>query len=564
MARLIPSDFDFSTVVHSEQRSARVFLEHLDDSWYVIPRVPVLDEQTDSEIDIVLLSHDQGMFIVEVKGGLITVADGRWKSYDRIMSRSPSEQALKAKHALLRRLKKDKVDLDGVFAQHIVVFPDNADFPDTGGDPGTPRDIIFTQFELGSPETALRNLYRPNKVASAETIAGVLRSLKPSIGEIEVNGGHVTGATQRISRASVDELKLLFDLDENRRIILRGGAGTGKTFLAHHWAKRALERGDKTLFVCFNRALGQDLYEKLKDFAEEPGVVGSLHVGSFHALANALLGDRRLEVPPGADQQFWDNAHADALIAHRDTIGHRFDTIIIDEGQDFPEKWLGAIEDFLKDKEQSRLYVMLDEEQDLFNGKPGLPKNATLFRLRHNIRSTRHIADLAEGLGGASPSTSAPIGPGVDIHVVSGAKERRKAIAKSLTTINKKLGIPLSQILILVPHNKDIVELTSQKIGEFTIKSWNERDEESVTCATIHGTKGLERLAVIVASLDDEVDDNVIYVGITRASVYLALVGTKQFIEVATNPGIQAVDGESASQLTADPSDDVANVEGIA
>lgn len=564
VARLIPSDFDLSGQEPSERRVAEAFLAGLDDSWYVIPKVPVLDGHQDSEIDIVLLSHDQGMFVVEVKGGFITIKNGTWYSYDRPMKRSPTEQVIAAKHALIRVLGKRRGLLDGVFVQHIVAFPDNADFPLEGGGPDTPRRIVFTKFELQSPEKPLRDLYRPNKVATAETIAAVLHALKPDIGEIEVNGGYVTGATQRISRASVNELKLLFDLDENRRIILRGGAGTGKTFLAHHWAQRALARKERTLVVCFNRALGQELNGRLTKVADKIDASDLLQVGSFHAIANVLLGDHKPEVPPGADQDFWANAHADALIAHRDGIAQRFDTIIIDEGQDFTEKWFTALEGLLEDPDSGRVYVTLDEEQDLFIDKPGLPRNATVFRLRNNVRSTRHIADLAVGLGGAASSERAPIGPKVDVHVAGGAKERRKRLIEALSKARDELNIPLSQILILVPHNKDIEALVDEPVGDFTIRRWVERDDDSVACATIHGTKGLERLAVIVMSSDDEVDRNVIYVGVTRASVYLALIGTAAFIESAKSPRHPDPLGGSSSQLTADSSDDVRDVEGVA
>lgn len=560
MARLFPPDFDFTTVEHSERRVAEFFVKGLDDSWYVIPQIPILSKGKDFEIDLILLSHDHGMFIVEVKGGRITVENGKWKTWDHILKKSPTEQAVKAKHALLGELQKMKLQLDGVFVQHIVAFPDIIDFPASGADPATPRSIVFTEQELRNPVEHLRPLFQANKMASDETVLSILRALKPTVPEIEVNGGYVAGATQRISQTSVDELRLLFGLDDNIRIVIRGGAGTGKTYLAHHWAKRSLRRGEKTLVVCFNRALGQDIYDNLVDFSHETQTSHLLHAGSFHAIANALLGDKRPQVPETPESDFWHEAHAQALITHRDAIEHRFDTIIIDEGQDFRSSWFAALEGLLVDKDNSRFYVAHDNEQDLFVEGSSMPRQATFFRLRENVRSTRRIAKLGKRLGGALPGKMAPIGPEVDIHVVGAAKERRKKIGEVLTKITEELHIPLSQILILVPHRDDIEELTSSPIKDFVIKRWNDRDEESVVCATIHGTKGLERLAVIVASLDGEVEQNVIYVGITRASVYLALIGTQQFIDKATSAAIQPEQDELASELTADSTNHVRDI----
>ena len=560
---MFPADFDLSSVQHSERRVIEAFVKELDDAWYVIPSIPIVMNHKDAEIDLVLLSHDQGMYVVEVKGGIITVTDGQWKSYDRKI-KNPAEQASKAKYALLNRLRAMKVTLDGVFVQHIVAFPDIVDFPAAGAGPDTPREIVFTGAELSSPAPYLARLRKDNAVASDQTIASVLNALKPNITDIQVTGGFITGATQRISKASVDELRLLFDLDENKRIILRGSAGTGKTFLAHHWARRALLRGDRTLLMCFNRALGNDLYEGLVNFAAEHDASDRLRVGSYHATMNALLGDFKPVVPDNADKEFWDNAHADALLANHQSIDIAFDTIIIDEGQDFRENWFTALESLLSDRLTSRFYVTLDEDQDLFASPAGLPENATLFRLHHNVRSTRQIAEFGQRLGGAAIRSTSPLGLGVQTHVVRGARERKKKVGDALRTIVNELHIPLSQILVLAPHNDDVADLTKEPIDGFTLVPWNQRSEESVACATIHSTKGLERLAVILTSLDDDVDRKVAYVGLTRASVFMSIIGTEKFLATATNADLARESSRSASELTADPTDHIRDVERIA
>ena len=563
MARLFPPDFNLGDLEMSEQRVAQSFIDGLDDSWYVVPSIPILINRQDAEIDLILLSQDHGMFVVEVKGGLITVEDGKWMRYGERLKKSPTEQVTKAKHALVASFRKRGIDLSDVFIQHIVAFPDNVDFPASGAGLDAPRDIVFAKPELLSPALSLKKLPPHNRLISNNVVLEILRALKPTVEKIEVEGGYITGATQRINRASVNELKLLFGLDENRRVILRGGAGTGKTFLGINWAKRALRRGERTLLVCFNRALGQDLYRSLIEFAEETNTTHLLRVGSYHAIMNAILGDLRPDVPRSAPQDFWTKAHADRLLENLDKIEDRFDTIIIDEGQDFHESWFGALEAILTNTQENRLFVSLDEEQDLFVERPGLPQNATLFRLHNNVRSTSEIAKLGQKLGGAKVPHGMPVGLNVDTHVVGGAKERKKKIGVALAKIVNELNIPLSQILILVPHNSDIEELTSAPINDFVLKKFDERDEESVACATIHSTKGLERLAVVVASMDDEVPDNVIYVALTRASVYLSIIGTQAFVDVAT--GKREVDQsmDSASPLTADPSDDICDVERV-
>ena len=529
MANLFPANFDLSELEDAEREVAEAFLTQLDDSWYVVPSIPIVYQGNDYEIDIALVSHDHGLYLVEVKGGVITKSGDKWKSYSTII-KNPFEQITKAKHGLLKRLKQNKVSLEGVFVQHLVAFPHIGSFPDEGGGPEAPREIVLTSVELQWPEKVLAHLRQSANVISPERVAALLKALKPDITNIDVHGQFVTGASQRIDRASINELRLLFELDENKRIYLRGRAGTGKTFLAHHWTKRALRRGERTLLVCFNRALGSELQQSFDEFVSTLEPSPLFRAGSFHALANALLGEHSLAVPTPTPERFWDEAHAKALLENLHNIEERFDTIIIDEGQDFEPLWYEALQSLLADKEKGRFYVTFDEEQAIFAAPPDIPKNAVLFRLHHNVRSTRNIGVVAKQLGGAAVHKHSPPGPKVDVFAVGGKKERSKKIIQSLKKITEELEIPLSQILVLVPHNQDIAELTAEPLGEFTLAPWHKRDEDTVTCATIHGTKGLERLAVIVASMDDDVDPQVTYVGLTRASVYLSVIGSEKFI----------------------------------
>ena len=56
VARLLPDDFELGALEPSEQRVCRALLAGLDDSWLVVPQVPVVADGQDGEIDIVLVS----------------------------------------------------------------------------------------------------------------------------------------------------------------------------------------------------------------------------------------------------------------------------------------------------------------------------------------------------------------------------------------------------------------------------------------------------------------------------------------------------------------------------
>ena len=73
MAILIPEDFDLDQLPDSERSTLKDLLEHLDDSWYLVPSVPVVVESKDYEIDIIAGQTTGGVVLIEVKGGTIEV-----------------------------------------------------------------------------------------------------------------------------------------------------------------------------------------------------------------------------------------------------------------------------------------------------------------------------------------------------------------------------------------------------------------------------------------------------------------------------------------------------------
>ena len=86
MAILLPADIDLTRLPYSEQRVCASLLAGLDDSWFVIPSVPIVDDGQDGEIDVVLVSAEAGVFVVEVKGGQIRVENNRWYQNGHVMT----------------------------------------------------------------------------------------------------------------------------------------------------------------------------------------------------------------------------------------------------------------------------------------------------------------------------------------------------------------------------------------------------------------------------------------------------------------------------------------------
>jgi hypothetical protein len=537
MAQLFPTNFDVSQLEPSEQRVIAAFMEQLEESWIVVPHIPITVDHQDREIDIALVSPDRGIVLMEVKGGLITITDGQWKTNNNKI-KNPAQQVMKAKHQLIKRLRGIKVNLEGIFITHAVAFPDIVDFPAEGAGPDCPRNIVFTKTDLLRSDLALNHFLQEHGPVPQDRINAVLRALRPDITDLQVDGRYITGTSQRISKVSYDRLGPTIGLDENLRIFVRGAAGTGKTFLASRWASRAIRRGERTLFVCYNRYLGEEVARRMNATADEQENLPMLRVGSFHSVANAILGTFSPVVPSGVSKEesqfFWDTAHAKALLENKQYISERYDTIIIDEGQDFKASWVEALEGFLDDPETGRLYVTADEKQTIYADDWVAPKGFTTMTLTKNIRNTRRISSLVQHLGGVEAMDTSPAGPEVTVQRVGGIKEVRKAIAKAIDAAVDQMGIPYSQIVVLVPHRNDREELLTQPIGDVRLCRWSERDEDTIVCETIHSTKGLERSAVILVNMDENPDPTLTYVGASRAVAFLAVVGTQALVDLVS------------------------------
>ena len=529
MAQLFPENFNLATLPYSEQRAVTALLEGLDDTWIVLPNVPITLDGTDSEIDCVLVSIDHGVFVAETKGGGVKITEGVWQSNGKDI-RDPSTQVAKAKHSLIRRLKKMNVDLTGIFIQQVVLLPDIIDFPDIGAGPSCPREIVFTKTDLSNPEPNFAALRRDNQPLSTDSVVSFLRALRPDVTEIEVSGHYFAGVSQRLERSTQSNLSTLLPLDENRFLYVTGSAGTGKTYLATSWAQRALDRGERTLVVCYNRFLGSEIHQTLNTYVEKNDIDTAFHAGSFHAVAKAILGPVAPEVPEDASQEWWDTAYAQAIIdnsAHLDAV---FDTVILDEGQDFFPLWITALQTLQSMSEPGRFFVTSDHQQAIY-ATPWVPSSEfARVPLQKNLRNSRTIAELVQAFGGVATPPFVPQGPHIEVVRVGGLKERRKAVNAAIKRVNESLRIPLAQILVLAPHRSDVDELTQESTGDYTLATWLERTEDTVVCGTIHGTKGLERAAVIVTCMDETLDPALFYIAASRAVTSLTIIGHDSFL----------------------------------
>ena len=82
-----------------------------------------------------------------------------------------------------------------------------------------------------------------------------------------------------------EQREAIDQLDGQRKVLIQGRAGTGKTILALEFARRKLEEDKSVLYLCYNRPLTEEI--KLKTRGTK------IDVFNFHGLCRYFTSKKR-------------------------------------------------------------------------------------------------------------------------------------------------------------------------------------------------------------------------------------------------------------------------------
>src|SRR5206468_5680718 len=126
------------------------------------------------------------------------------------------------------------------------------------------------------------------------------------------------------------------------RLLVEGGAGSGKTLLAREAALRLNSAGRRVLLLTFTEALARWLGE----CTSAPG----LEVAPIRRFALTLLGRAGLEASPPSDSSGWDEISMRAAAEALPRLDAQCDAVVVDEAQDMaPGDWV-LIEELARGK----------------------------------------------------------------------------------------------------------------------------------------------------------------------------------------------------------------------
>jgi len=526
MATVLPENFDTDSLNPSEQKVLKALAENLPEDWVLIPHVLITVGRQDREIDVLAVSQSAGGVVIEVKGGSIELRDGQWLQGGHPI-KNPAEQAMQAKHVLVKRLERINVDHRGFYIDHAVCFPDLQVVPENGFGMDCPREIVIGASELTWPLEVLGPIVASEDVIVDPTIRKrILQAVCPSIDPMRAYGDFFARASRDIGSNSDDLLMIAKRADVNQRLLIRGGAGSGKTAVVRSWSKRAVERGESVLTVCFNKPVSESLV---------PRHIGDrLMSGTFHDVLVRLLAPIGFEVPESPTPEFWKEGLAHEFLRRRHEVDAGFDTVIVDEAQDFSPLWIEVLFSLLDQNGAGRVLMAADTTQNIYNQEFEVPPGFALLELPLNLRNSRKIASIVSGWGGGMPYSGNPVGFPPRFLKADGVKVVRKKLRDEISMLVDKYGVAPSAITVLTTRSElrdrlireDVERLDNEE--PFDLVPWEERAEDKIVCQTVHRAKGLESAAVILVSLDEEIDERLLYVGASRAKLWLTVVGTEE------------------------------------
>lgn len=464
--------------------------------------------------DLLLIEQKSG-FLDETPDGLVKQYPGKSKSVPIQISRMVS--ALRGKLA-------NRGDIPCVITDALLYCPDyTVRYPESAG--LAPERIVDANRRNQLCQVIQKLLPLREETAATAKVHRFLRDLIQLDTDVSALMGRARSMVTRISGGLAQWARQLDFAPYRLRVT--GTAGSGKTQLALAEYRATLEAGKRPLYVCYNRPLA--------DHFSRIAPAGGL-VCTFHQLCDQRV--RHVgEIPDFTQPEAFDKLFKGAMEL---PIGNPFvfDTVIIDEGQDFSEKWRDFV--LRHARPDARLLWLEDPMQNLY-GRPTLPLPGWVtLHARTNYRSPRPIVQMLQALlpGDLDIEAASPfVAEEIEFLTYSDTAGLFQSVKEAIRQCYSA-GFKKQDVAIISYHGRSESHLaTLDRLGSTTLQHFTgDYDllghpvftEGDVLMDSVYRFKGQAAPAIIFSEIDFEVlDDKAIrklFVGSTRSMMKLVLV----------------------------------------
>jgi len=475
------------------------------------------------EIDFVIVNRAGQLLIIEQKSGLLTETEEGLAKVQGNTHRLVQAQMARTVDGLSAKLSRS-LNHQAVTIEYLLYCPDH---------------IVRHPLTAGiSPERIVDGSRRAHLVPMIEALLGpgepaaiaprVHRFLQDII-QLETDVSALLGeARTLVTRVAGGLAHWARQLDMTPyRLRVTGTAGSGKTQLALAEYRDAIEAGKRPLYVCYNRPLA--------DHFARIAPAGGL-VCTFHMLCDMALQDAGHTTDfgrPGAFDKLIVDA-ADAPVS--DAMS--FDTVIVDEGQDFAPAWRDLV--LRHGKPGARLLWLEDPMQNLYGHPPAELPGWVRLRAKSNYRSPRPVVRWLQPLLPADLriEAAAPIAAS-DVELITYSDEASLLLAvKDAVRRCYAVGFREHDVAVLSYRGREQSRLLHlDRLGPHALRSFTGEYDllgqpmytpGTVLVESVYRFKGQSAAAVVFAEIDFETLDErtvrKLFVGATRATMKLVLV----------------------------------------
>ncbi len=519
MAKFIPSIPDPDTDNH--EMEVRNEFKKLSDDWTIIHRQRVVKGRSEKEIDFVVLNPAYGWICFEVKGGSISRTENIWKQ-NSMEIEDPIKKLQKAR-STMQKILTEKGHPLAPFQSWGLIFPTmNSVNINFGAD--LPHERVLFGDRLPYAEEifiALLKEFKNIPLFNNSDIEKFIEIIAPNFDLTPTLRDKFKRENKVFIKLTEEQKNILDSFEEQRKVLIQGRAGTGKTILALEVARRRIEENKKVLYLCYNRPLSDEIQNVASD---------GIDVFNFHELCRYFVNKSggSWKVPSFEQNKFFDITAPNMLLDSINKIpDKRWDLILVDEAQDFKKDWWIPIFDLLKHKSKSALWAFTDPLQNVY----GLSNYLEDFdmrpsNLKRNCRNTKVIAEYSYNFVDQKPEmfNTSPEGDKIYIKRVQSSDEQMSALDNILTKLIKAEKIDPEDIAILsgLSESKNNIWKNRKQLS-FKITKSSKRNGE-IYFSTIKKFKGLDKDVVILADISRSLDSKDMYTGCSRAKNKLYII----------------------------------------
>ena len=543
MAKMIPAALSPAIKSQAERKIYEWFKnDPVTKDWVVFHSLGIENHQTVvfGEVDFLVCASNLGIFALEVKGGRISRKDGVWVYTDKYgveheKVRGPFEQASEGMYSIKDALSKRDISRDAKnsLCGYGVMFPDveyiNSDIDVNQREIFDKRDGRFVGKYIKRLSDYNKDKLKDKKVfvvyPSDENIEEIVKALRSDFDKALPLSTKLEYAENSLLTLTEEQYKCIDGLSMNKRCLISGPAGTGKTVLAIKNVKESVAANKKVGFFCFNLLLEKELRRHFEGQEEtKPLYIGSLTNYLEQLVRKYGLYDfSKMEDPSNFYKKELPLLAIDAITIE----GVKFDKIVIDEAQDLmTDEYLLVIDALLNGGlKKGEWFFFGDFDLQTINNREIsgekvvelLEDNANfaVFNLTINCRNTPNIQKEMNKVFGTDTQSLNKDNNMPEVEYINFIEQEDEAelLSNKIKELIKK-GVNPSEITILSPFRFE--KSVASKISSFKIDKAGV-DSDNITYSSIQGFKGLENKVIIITDVLTYNKPDLMYVAMSRA-----------------------------------------------